>query len=503
MIKIKHFYLFIFLILYFGQSGFCQSRYSPQLKITTGASDIAKYGFVEYITANTNVTDATFSLTGDGYFEFPSKFDHQFAKDPKGFVTKTFFNQRYKRNGPIIKSKATGTTGTGTVTNNRISMPGGVDSRVGKSWSPSPKIENYFLLIFENTSNIVDSGCITFYYHDTELSLNFGGILDYGWVKYKSKGVSTGSSLYNQEIKWEYKNLQPGEQRVIYIPMTSLKTAGTKLNLGSQYSSGCSGNSDIKNNSHTSRGHPHDPNIKSADKICMRPYLQDKNTITYTIRFQNEGNAPAVNVLLKDIIDPLLLDISTLDFIESEYPYSYSTTGNLLEIEFANINLPGLKQNGPKKYTYDETESYIKFKICTYSNLNPGVIENQAEIIFDTQPSIFTNVSEIPINYECQYGIEPCESVSISPLKITQTEEIINLDISIVPNPIINEFFVQGLEGQEASISIFNNQGKLVHFEAKVNKENNKIEASDLANGLYFVQIRNEFLNITKKVIKI
>ncbi len=498
MISTKHAYLFLFLVMGLSQSGLSQI-YNPSLKILTSPTSIVKDGFVEYNTTNAAVNDARFTLFGDGFFDRQNKFDHQFPKNTSGYTTKTHFLQRYKKKGPIIRSKATGATGGGTNINSKISMPSGANSRVGISWSPSQNIENYFLLIFENTTNAVDSGCVEFYYDDDQLSLNFAGILDYGWVTYVSKTAVVGSSLYNQVLKWEYDNLQPGEQRIVYIPMTSLVGTGVILNVGSKYSSECAGKADISNFSYTSKGYPHDPNKKTANNDCLIPSHPDQQTVVYKIQFQNEGTAPAVDVILKDYLDASLLDLSTLKFIDSEYAYTYTVTGNLLEITFENIHLPGLKQNGPKSYSYDETESFIKFKICTHTYLPGGNLENQAEIIFDTQPPIFTNIESVPITFECMDSVVQCTNAG-KPLK---TENPLTQDIVIIPNPADNLLFIQGLNTQEVSATIFNNQGERIRSISKVTIENNGIDITDLPKGVYFVQIRNEFLNITEKVIKI
>lgn len=501
---IKHFLSTIIILLFLVHSGNSQT-YNPQLNITTKSKDIANDGFVEYTTTNAAINDARFTLFGDGYFDLQNKFDHQFAKHTSGFSTKTHFLQRYKKKGPIIRSKITGKTGAGSSTNNKISMPTNAKTRVGSSWMPSKTIENYFVFVFENTSTATDTGCVEFYYDDTELSLNANGILDYGWVKYKSKTKVTGSSLYTHKLTWDFETLTPGEQRVIYIPMTSLKNAGTKINLGSKYDSGCNGNGngggggEISNSVFLSSGYPHDPNIKVPDKTCIRPYHPDRQMITYMIRFQNEGTAEAVDVILKDNLDGAYLDVTTLNFIDSEYSYTYTLTGNLLEITFSGIHLPGLQQPGPKTYSYDETESYIIFEICTHPNLNPGTIYNQAEIIFDTQPPIHTNKSAVSVVMECQEPIEICTYGS----KPTSTSESIAHDITIHPNPVSDLITVDGLAGQEATIMIINNRGEVVKSLFRIGGENSFVDMSDLVNGLYFIQIRNDFLNITKKVIKI
>jgi len=482
MLRFKHYFLFIFLFFYFNQTGI--SQYNPSLNITNFNS-ISIDGYVSYSTTNADPEDARFTLFGDGYFGFENSFVHYFPNSNDGFTTKTYFNRRYKKDPPIFRTKSTGpTTNTGSGVNTRININSGSNTRVATSWSPCLNIENYYLLIFENTSNTIDEGCIEFYFNDSELNLNSTEILEYGWVSNRTASIVSGMPKFNQKLRWEFSNLIPGEQRVIYIPMTSLLDEGEEITVGSKYLSDCILNDNgISNETMLSKGSPHDPNTKIADKKYVSSRNIDRQEITYTIQFQNEGNGVAQNIVLEDVIDDRFLEVESLEFLEAEYEFSYSLIKNVLSIEFKDINLPGLKQSSGTRYSYDDTESYIKFKISTKSYLEEGEILNQAAIFFDNQEAINTNVSIVKI-------------------KDTQLSSN-NIDIKIGPNPVENLLFIEGIEDKEVSISMYDNIGRLVLLKSGVTKSNRVISMEQLTSGIYYVMISNDNISVSKKVVKL
>ncbi|MEM9545650.1 MAG: T9SS type A sorting domain-containing protein [Bacteroidota bacterium] len=493
---------YFFLLIFFSISGYLNyfPPYNPSLSIVPpGQVPISSSGFVDYTTI-AGSQDARFTLFGDGYFGTLSNFDHQFPANLGGYTTKTYFNRPYKKHIPTLRTVNTGPTGNGTSTNNKISMPFDSDNKVATSWSPSPGIENYFMLIFENRTTSIESGCVEFYYNDFQLSLDSTGILEYGWVSGRTHSVVNTLGPYNQKLSWSFSNLMPDEQRVIYIPMHARVEESTRLFVGSSKTSSCSGpGGKISHASIMSSGYPHDPNVKLVNKGCIDPLTSDPQTLIYTVKFQNEGTAPANNVYLTDYIDESYLDLKTLKFIDSEYPYSYSVTGNLLRINFSNINLPGTGQTGPKTYTYDETESWVQFRICTHGNSPIGNIYNQVGIVFDTQPIIMTDVSDVLVSGDCMESATECEA-----LKPTSTaEEFQAPDISISPNPVQHVMSINGLNDHNVIVNVYNSNGELVVSKSDVSRENNAVSTVDLTSGMYFVQIKNEMINITKKVFKI
>ncbi|MBK6626745.1 MAG: VCBS repeat-containing protein [Flavobacteriales bacterium] len=109
--------------------------------------------------------------------------------------------------------------------------------------------------------------------------------------------------------------------------------------------------------------------------------------LDYTIRFQNTGNAPAMDVILRDVLD-VDLDPASVTLLG----YSHSPTDVLiradgtLEFRFEGIALPdsGADLQG--------SQGFVKFRISLDNGLpHLTTIENSAAIYFDLNPPVITN----------------------------------------------------------------------------------------------------------------
>jgi uncharacterized repeat protein (TIGR01451 family) len=107
--------------------------------------------------------------------------------------------------------------------------------------------------------------------------------------------------------------------------------------------------------------------------------------LTYTVRFQNTGTAPAVNIIVADTLSPNL-DASTFQLLTYSAPNLTQIFANVVNFNFPNINLPD-------STTSDSlSRGYVQFRIKTISNLQPdAVISNTASIYFDSNPAVVTN----------------------------------------------------------------------------------------------------------------
>lgn len=110
--------------------------------------------------------------------------------------------------------------------------------------------------------------------------------------------------------------------------------------------------------------------------------------LTYTINFQNTGNAPAEHVYLMDTLDSNL-DESTIQLLTYSHDnYTQVLPGGIVKFNFPNINLPDSTSNEPQSH------GYVRYKIKLKDNLPIGtVIENTAHIYFDFNPAIVTNTT--------------------------------------------------------------------------------------------------------------
>jgi len=135
----------------------------------------------------------------------------------------------------------------------------------------------------------------------------------------------------------------------------------------------------------------YDPNDKlvSPDRASKRIYPEEG--LTYTVRFQNTGNAEAINVCIKDTLDESL-DYSTFQVISSshdDFLNTIITDDKNIDFSFVNINLPDSTSN------VQESQGYVTYTISPRSDLSTCTsIENTVSIYFDFNPPIVTNTTE-------------------------------------------------------------------------------------------------------------
>ena len=85
-----------------------------------------------------------------------------------------------------------------------------------------------------------------------------------------------------------------------------------------------------------------DPNIKEVYPVAVQTGFND--WLTYTIHFQNTGNAPAMNIRLEDNLDAKL-DPETFQLINYSHYNVIDVTGNHLTVRFPNIQLADSTSN--------------------------------------------------------------------------------------------------------------------------------------------------------------
>lgn len=135
----------------------------------------------------------------------------------------------------------------------------------------------------------------------------------------------------------------------------------------------------------------YDPNDKQARTSSGSDSdwsLENDSLITYTIRFQNTGTAPAVNVVLVDTI-ATSLDLASLRILGASHTFSTSLVGRTLRFRFDHIMLPDSSTSEPGSH------GFAQFSIRPVS-MSPGSsVSNFADIYFDFNPPIRTNTSVV------------------------------------------------------------------------------------------------------------
>lgn len=158
-----------------------------------------------------------------------------------------------------------------------------------------------------------------------------------------------------------------------------------------------------------------DPNDKQVTPqgACDASYVTHNQVLTYTVRFQNTGTAPAVNIVIDDTLSNRI-NVNSLRVVAASHPMHTEFEGlNIVKFVFNDIYLPDSTENEPESHGYVVFEAATKPSAPDYA-----IVENSAAIYFDFNEPVITNsvintlVDEIPIfNYTQEITI--CESDSL------------------------------------------------------------------------------------------
>ena len=175
----------------------------------------------------------------------------------------------------------------------------------------------------------------------------------------------------------------------------------------------------------------YDPNDKQVDPYHPEGYTNITDSeLTYKVRFQNTGNAPAINL---EIIDTLseYLDVSSVRYLSGSHDefLSFSRSEeNILTFKFSNIYLPD-SLSDPLG-----SQGHLIYSVHVMDDLPEGtLIENTAHIYFDFNPAIVTNTTNNilydDLDADGFYSIEDCND----------DEADINPDAVEIPNNEVDE----------------------------------------------------------------
>jgi uncharacterized repeat protein (TIGR01451 family) len=213
----------------------------------------------------------------------------------------------------------------------------------------------------------------------------------------------------------------------------------------------------------------YDPNMKVVYPKDVEPGFED--WFTYTIYFQNLGNAPAFNIRILDSLDNNLRH-ETFQLTAYSHFNTVTMNNGILTFRFPNIMLPDSASNP------EGSIGFIQYRIKPLPNLPVGTqIENTAHIYFDFNPAIVTNTT-----------------VNEYFTTVTTSKKNIENEPIIFPNPS-NGVFYFGSNTKVKSLEVFDFVGNIIMQKSNANN----FDLSDFSNGIYFVRVNG---NQYSKVIK-
>ena len=199
--------------------------------------------------------------------------------------------------------------------------------------------------------------------------------------------------------------------------------------------------------------------------------------LTYTIRFQNTGTAPAQNILVTDTLDSHL-DPSTFQLLAYSAKNTTQLFGNIVKFNFVNINLP---DSGTSNTL---SRGYVQFRIKTASPFsNTETISNTANIYFDLNPAVVTNTV--------------VDSVAPG---IVNSVPVVNKDnaVYIYPNPASSQLFIKTENLQARVITVYDIDGRMIFTQPFAPQ----INIQQLTGGVYFIEVSNGVDVVRKRFVK-
>lgn len=212
-----------------------------------------------------------------------------------------------------------------------------------------------------------------------------------------------------------------------------------------------------------------DPNMKEVYPVNISPGYND--WLTYTIHFQNTGNAPAYDIRLADTLDTRL-DPETFQVLGYSHPMQTTLHGNIISFKFKDILLPDSHSNS------DSSHGFVQYRVKPLKDLSLGTkIRNTAYIYFDYNDPVVTNTT---VN----------EYVKLQSSSIGNSSSQIALNI--FPNPSDGKINITS--GSPYLLMISDITGKILYNQ-------NDLSEVELEKGLYFFDVTIDGIHFMQKVI--
>lgn len=326
-------------------------------------------------------------------------------------------------------------------------------------------------IVFKNYgATAINSGALT-YTKNSQLSIT---------------GISETVTNTATGFTYNFSNLQPNESRIITVTLQA--PAIPLINIGDQLTSQVTATVVSSNEIYLENNqsilvqavnNSYDPNdiSESHGPKILHSTFSESDYLTYTIRFENTGNADAINIRVNDILDEQL-DENSVRMVYASHNYVMDRIDNELNWTFDGINLE------PSVENTEIGKGYIVFQVKPKPGYAVGdMIPNTASIYFDINPAIVTNT------FETEF---------VSTLATTSFEK---MPFSVYPNPTKDIVTILSKNSTMENVAVNDILGKTVLFQT-VQNNSTQIDLSRLSNGMYFIKINAGSKQQILKVIK-
>lgn len=250
---------------------------------------------------------------------------------------------------------------------------------MSNSSAPRPGFALAYSIDYKNNGTLASNGVIKF-----TLDPN---------IQFNSSSVAP-SIINGNYYEWNYTSLDPGVAMSIKLDLTipiDVTLLGKTLSsdatvVADQIDVSAADNTFSIKQIVVGSYDPNDKQVTPAgtgDEGYIEPTTKE---LLYTIRFQNMGNADAVNIVIKDQLDPNV-EVSSFKMKTASHNYEYKIENGEVKWSFKNIHLPDSHTDEPGSH------GYVTYSVSLKPNLPVGtIVQNEADIYFDFNPAVPTNV---------------------------------------------------------------------------------------------------------------
>ncbi len=221
-----------------------------------------------------------------------------------------------------------------------------------------------------------------------------------------------------------------------------------------------------------------DPN---AISVSPEGYIAAGTELTYTIDFENMGNAPAENIHILDTLSEHLIPGSIqVTGASAAMNLIISASGGYTVVKF---DFPGI--NLPDSSHHNECHGMVVFKAKTRTGLPPGtLIPARAGIYFDDNEVVMTNTVTNIIHI---------------PSTVTSVDRE---NVIIYPNPATSEVSILAASNTYDEAIITNTVGQIM-VQKDLSGSTNVLDIQSLKPGMYYVTLRGRNGTTTGKFLKL
>lgn len=225
-----------------------------------------------------------------------------------------------------------------------------------------------------------------------------------------------------------------------------------------------------------------EPNLAVTKKVTP-PTVDGGDMVTVNLTVTNNGTSPAYQIELRDVLDPVLFNSSTVTEVSVPSDFSFIVSGNTVII----------KSLLDTKITAGNSLNFI-FTVLVNDNVPTGsIFQNQADISFFSMPAGFDN----PRNYTNKSNVVNINTVTPGINKtVINTSEADSTNPNVMVGEVVTyQFDITVPEGKTFNVSLIDNLVSSLGY----NSGTAFIKRSDaniIASGFDFGSSVDEFLTI-------